>query len=276
MQQIGNALPIEVWVNLLDPLKRSNASQGSKLARGTGIAFSIATFVVLSTLFTLGIASFLMSFGVAAMPALIAGVGIAFTVGAFTELFFYAPYQMDFCSNINQTWQNFKASKKPLLGLAIVGLNAVANGVVAGFAIGLLIGVMVTAGAAVPPFGAVLAVAIIAGLIAAAASFMLGTEFWIKKFGKHPKPKLVHENDNERKPLANDSTDEFVIKHSPDLRRQSGNVPVENQRVSSPHVEGASQVGPPRGMTLFDNKHLIDNKSKVDNLPRDVLNFANT
>lgn len=237
---------IEVWVGWLDPMRASEASRSSKLAKGVGIGFSIATVVVLSTLFTLGIASFLMSFGVAALPAVIAGAAVAFSVGAFTEFFFYAPYLMSFCGDVSKTIQEFKASKKPLLGLLIVGLNAAANGVMAGFAIGLLIGVIVAAGAAVPPFGGVLAVAILGGVIAAAASFMLGTKFWISKFGAD-KPKSVEGSEVE--PLVEDGSTHAIVAEK--TSRRAPVVSSYNEEAKDTAPISASLARSPRGAGLF-------------------------
>lgn len=150
-----------------------------------GSAIAIGNVVALSLLFTLGLATVLSGVGLPLLPAMIAGIAIAFTVGAFTEFYFYNTFLSDFCGDIKTNLSNFWQSKFSPVGLLAVGVNAVVNGVLSYVGIGMVIGLAATAiGVAMPPVGVVIAVAATLAVFAGLASFILGLAFWQRNMKK--------------------------------------------------------------------------------------------
>ncbi len=164
-----------------------------------GAILTIGNVVALSLLMAMGVAAFLSGVGVPALPALIAGLGIAFTAGAFTEYYFYSKFLSDFCTKFKAKWQAFKESKYWGLGLACVTTNAVVTGVLTYVGITMIAGLILAAGVAAPPLGIVIAVAALAAIFAATASFLLGLDFWSKNMKKEEVPVAADtaENKNE-------------------------------------------------------------------------------
>lgn len=179
---------LETWLESFDDKKNKEPKTikelffewKASLTKGKvlGVVIAIGNVVALSLLFTVGLASFLMSAGVAALPALIVGAVVAFTGGAFTEFYFYNRFLSEFCHSISDKWQKIKNSKYYGLGIAAASLNAIVGGVLSYVGIMMLPAILIAAGVAVPPLGVLMAVAIVASIFAAAASFVLGVDFW--------------------------------------------------------------------------------------------------
>lgn len=163
----------QVWKNSLTPGK----VVGHVIAAGNVLALSL--------MFTLGLAEVLMVvFPITALPAFIIGVSFAFTFGAFTEFYFYNAFIAKFCQKFNEKWGAMKESKYALAGFFCVSANALVNGALTYTGVGLLTTLLVSAGIALPPVGIIIAICAISALFAAAASFTLGMDFWIRKMGK--------------------------------------------------------------------------------------------
>ena len=149
-----------------------------------GVAIAVGNVVALSLLFTLGLATFLTGVGVPALPALIAAAVVAFTGGAFTEFYFYNRFLSGFCGKLKENWEKFKSSALPVLGFITAGLNGIVNGVLCYVGIMMITSLLTAASIAVPPLGVLIAVAATAAVFAAAASFILGLDFWQRNSGK--------------------------------------------------------------------------------------------
>ena len=147
------------------------------IGRFIGLVISVGNVMALSLLFTIGLTSFFVSLGIAAFPALIAGFCIAFTIGAFTEFYFYHYFLADFCDQIETRWSNLRKSENCGVGIVTVLINGIVNGILGSTGVLLLAGLLATAGIAAPPL---LPLAIVAGIFAGLASCLLGADFWIK------------------------------------------------------------------------------------------------
>lgn len=137
----------------------------------------------LSLLFTLGLAEVLMVLQVAAFPAFVIGLAIAFTFGAFTEFYFYNFFLAKFCDQIESKWEAMKASQYASLGFLCIGVNAFVNAALTYSGVGLLAGALVMAGIALPPVGVIMTLSGISAIFAGAASAILGADFWIRHMG---------------------------------------------------------------------------------------------
>jgi MFS family permease len=168
--------------SLKEIFKEWKATLTKSKAFGTIIA--IGNVVALSLLFTMGLGSFLLSVGVPALPAIVTALVIAFTGGAFTEFYFYNRFLATFCNKIKENWHKFWQTKYPIVGLLCGVANSVVNGVLSYIGIMMITGLIAAAGIAVPPLGVLIAVAVTAALFAAAASFILGMDFWIRNSEK--------------------------------------------------------------------------------------------
>lgn len=145
--------------------------------RFLGLVISLGNVMALSLMFTIGITPFFVSIGIAAFPALIAGFCIAFTIGAFTEFYFYHYFLADFCDQVKERWAALINSQNYGVGILTVVVNGTVNGVLGYTSVLLLGGLLAAAGIAAPPL---LPLAIVAGIFAGVASCLLGTDFWIR------------------------------------------------------------------------------------------------
>lgn len=145
--------------------------------RFIGLIVSLGNTMGLSLLFTIGLTPALVAIGVAAFPALILGFCAAFTIGAFTEFYFYHAYLANFCDQIPQKWKQLIDSPNYGWGILTVLTNGTINGIL-GYTSVLLLGTLLAAaGIAAPPL---LALAIVTGVFTGLASCLLGTDFWIR------------------------------------------------------------------------------------------------
>lgn len=186
---------LETWLERFDnpEVKKGSWWQQTKewvrsLNKGKvfGIVIAMGNVLGLSLLFALGLTSFLTGVGVAAWPATIIGLTVAFTGGAFTEFYFYNRFLLSFCSKLHDNWQRFLASKYSPLGLVCGVINALVNGALSYVGISMLVPLLAAAGLAVPPVGVVIAVAVAASACVALASFILGMDFWERNSQRLP------------------------------------------------------------------------------------------
>ncbi len=138
----------------------------------------------LSLLFTLGLTDVLIAASVAAFPAFIIGLSVAFTFGAFTEFYFYNFFLSKFCQKFQANWEAMKNSHYAGLGFLCIGTNAFVNAALTYSGVGLLAGAFVLAGIALPPVGVIMVLSAVSALFAGGASLVLGMDFWIKKQGR--------------------------------------------------------------------------------------------
>ncbi len=184
---------LETWLESFDDPEQNKKSikqvfkeWKASLTRGKilGIVIAIGNVLALSLLFTLGLVTFMTGVGVPILPALIASATVAFTGGTFTEFYFYSGFLSNFCSKLKENFKKFWQSKYSPLGLLACSINAIVNGVLSYVGISMVVGLLVTAGMAMPPVGVIIAVAATLAVFAAGASFILGLSFWEKKLGK--------------------------------------------------------------------------------------------
>ena len=76
------------------------------LGKSVGFIISLGNVFALSLLLTAGLTVFLMSVGVPALTAVMAGFAVAFTVGAFTEFYFYNAFLSKFCDKFVENARN--------------------------------------------------------------------------------------------------------------------------------------------------------------------------
>ena len=146
---------------------------GHFIAAGNVLALSLS--------FTLGLTQSLMFLNFAALPALLIGLSIAFTIGAFTEYFFYNTYLSEFCQNLGENIGKMMAVKHAWFGILCITTNALVNAALTYAAVELLAGLLITASIALPPVAAITALAAISAFFAGTASLILGTAFWIRQ-----------------------------------------------------------------------------------------------
>lgn len=184
---------LETWLASFDkaedvkkPLSQIFKEWKNSLTKGKafGLAISIGNVFALSLLFTIGLGSFFMGVGVPALPALLVSAAVAFTGGAFTEFYFYNRFLSNFCDKIKEKWQAVKNSKYPSIGLTCAAANALVNSALAYAGVFMITTLLAAASIAVPPLGALIAVATVTALFSGAASFILGLDFWIRNSTK--------------------------------------------------------------------------------------------
>lgn len=167
--------------SLIDIFKKWKATL--TFGKFCGHVIAAGNVIALSLLFTLGLAEVLMLTGIAAFPAFIIGISVAFTFGAFTEFYFYNVFLSKFCSQFKANWEAMKSSKYASFGFACIGTNALVNAALTYSGVCMLSGALVLAGIGLPPIGLIMALAVISALFAGAASFVLGMDFWVRKQG---------------------------------------------------------------------------------------------
>lgn len=149
--------------------------------KACGHLIAAGNVLALSLLFTLSIVDVLIAVQVAAFPALVIGLAIAFTFGAFTEFYFYNFFLAKFCNKFDEKWEKMKSTKYAPLGYACITTNAFVNAALTYAGVGLLSGALVLAGIALPPVGLMIGLAAVSALFSGSASFILGMDFWIRK-----------------------------------------------------------------------------------------------
>jgi hypothetical protein len=172
-----------------------------------GILIAVGNVVALSLLFTAGLATFFIAtVGVPFLPAIIVAFVVAFTGGAFTEFYFYNRFISKFCDNFAANMKKFWESKYSPLGLVTASTNGVVNGILGYVGIMLLAALLISASVVMPPSGIMIGVIATAAVFAGLASFILGLDFWQKKFGKKEEPlkqkKIVYQFGKNTKEIS--------------------------------------------------------------------------
>ncbi len=151
------------------------------LGKLCGHIIAAGNVIALSLLFTLSLVDVLVAFQVAAFPALVIGLSVAFTFGAFTEFYFYNFFLAKLCNKFAENWEKMKATKCAPLGYVCIGTNAFVNTALTYAGVGLLTSALVLAGFAMPPIGLIIGLAAVSAVFSGSASFLLGMDFWIRK-----------------------------------------------------------------------------------------------
>lgn len=172
---------VETWLNAFNPLVdkiQKERTLNEKIGRMVGHLIAIGNVFALSLLFTLGLAESLMALHVAAFNALLIGLLVAFTFGAFTEFYFYNTYLASYCEAflLNLAWM--QKSHHATLGFLCAISNAFVNGALTYSGIELLTGFLIAANMTVPPLGFITALAMVSAVFGGSASFILGMNFW--------------------------------------------------------------------------------------------------
>ncbi len=187
---------VETWLSSYDPKGPAVAETLTGLqqfGKWCGHIIAAGNVLALSLLFTLGLAQGLIAINIAAFPALIAGLAVAFTFGAFTEYYFYNFYLADFCKDFGKKCEQMMISPNAWFGLLCVSTNAFVNAALTYAGVELLAVLLVAASVALPPVAAIIALATISAIFAGSASFLLGMAFWIRQHAV--KPQVVPAND---------------------------------------------------------------------------------
>lgn len=182
---------VETWLLSFDTAEPNSISglfaqwkETLTINKAWGHCIAIGNVIALSLTLTLGLAETLIALNVAALPAFIVGVTIAFTFGAFTEFYFYNFFLASFCEKIKLNWEKMQQSKWAPFGFACITINAIVNAALTYSGVMLLTGLLTLAGIALPPVGLMVAIATGSALFAAGASFFLGMDFWIGRMHK--------------------------------------------------------------------------------------------
>jgi len=230
--EIENAEDLEQINNFL--IKLDNFSQKRSLKdifnnwwstltfkKACGHLIAAGNVVALSLLFTLSIVEVLIVFQVAAFPALLIGLAIAFTFGAFTEFYFYNFFLAKFCNKFDEKWEKMKSTRYAPLGYVCISTNAFVNAALTYAGVGLLSGALVMAGIALPPVGLMIGLAAVCALFAGGASFILGMDFWIRKMSPEEVTAvpITHEIVNQENPGSNDEP--FIPKEIDNQKKSS-------------------------------------------------------
>ena len=212
---------VETWLQSFDSkaethlgLKAMFKKWKSELTLGKAFGHIIAAgnVLALSLLFTLGFAEVLISLHFAAFTALIVSAIVSFTVGAFTEFYFYNFFLAAFCEKIKGKWNEMKNTNHSALGCLCIGTNAFVNGALTFSGVGLLTGLLVAAGVALPPVGIIIGLSAISGFFSGAASLVLGMDFWIGKMSKKPRTiDVIPAKSSEIEPSSSTAANDSII-----------------------------------------------------------------
>ena len=140
-----------------------------------GFVIALGNLLALSLLLTLGLSSFLLSLGVATFPAIVIGMTIACTMGAFTQFHFTNTFISNFCTNFLVRCQLLWKSKGAAFGILSILTNGGVNAALFYAGVLMLGSLLLSAGIVFP----VLPFAIISAIFGGIASILLGSEFWI-------------------------------------------------------------------------------------------------
>lgn len=186
----------KIFNDWLESLKKPKAG----ISKAAGFLISVGNVLALSLLFAFGLSSFLIGIaGVPAVPAIIGSLVVAFTVGAFTEFYFYNYFLSKFCEDIVLNWKEFLKLSSAKMSLAVLSsaINAAVNGVLCAATVASFNFILLSAGMSAIPLGII----VTASVFCALASFILGTTFWTKFWNKPEAPKastdsVVSNSDN--------------------------------------------------------------------------------
>jgi hypothetical protein len=227
-----------------------------------GSVIAIGNVVALSLLMTLGMATFLMGVGVAALPALIVGLAVAFTIGAFTEYYFYNKFLSEFCDKIKARWTTFKEETKyPVMGAVCCSINALVNGALTYVGVTMIAALLASASIAVPPVGIIIAVAVTVAVFAAAASFILGLDFWTRNMKKPAiaAPANVKQDDETEKLLLSDT----LVSNTMGVAPQQDDIITAVNAV--PMQQTDYQEKAPKEMSMFAaDKRVFETQSAIE------------
>ena len=92
-----------------------------------GVAIATVSVVALNIAFAASLATFFILIGVAAHPALVTGLVLAFTIGFFCENYFYQHFLGKYTKELKTNLAAFKEFDN-LVGLPLIIINAAANG----------------------------------------------------------------------------------------------------------------------------------------------------
>ncbi|MBA2650354.1 MAG: hypothetical protein H0U75_12330 [Legionella sp.] len=154
--------------------------------KACGHLIAAGNVLALSLLFTLSLVDVLVAFQVAAFPALVIGLTVAFTFGAFTEFYFYNYFLAKFCNAFDKNCEDMRKTNHAFLGYVCITVNALVNAALTYAGVSLLSGTFVLAGIGMPPLGLIIGLASICGVFAGSASFILGMSFWIRNSSTKP------------------------------------------------------------------------------------------
>lgn len=186
---------LETWLESFDDPNQNKKSISqvvaawyASLSPGKMLGYGITVFNVigLSLLFTLGLTTFLVGVGLATLPALIIGLAVAFTIGAFTEFYFYNRFLSAFCDKLLENLKEFWQSKYSPLGLSVALINATVFGVTSYVAIMSITSLLVAVSIALPPVGVVIASAATVSAFVGVASLVLSMDFWRRNSKRLP------------------------------------------------------------------------------------------
>lgn len=175
---------VETWLSSYDNQEAamdSPLTNAQYLGKWVGHMIAAGNVLALSLLFTLSLAEGLIALHVAAQTALIIGVTVAFTFGAFTEFYFYNVYLSNFCMNLEANWARMLTASHAWFGLLCVSTNAFVNAALTFTGVELLAALLITANITLPPMLAVTAIAAVSAFFGGSASFILGLDFWVKQ-----------------------------------------------------------------------------------------------
>lgn len=186
---------IETWLQSYDKMEKAQKllkrgiitvepplSNVEKFGQACGHMIAIGNVFALSLLFSLSLASALITFHMTALPALITGFLFGFSFGAITEYYFYKTYLSDFCKNIKQNLNDMINIPNAWFGVLCITTNALVNAALTYAGVEMLTGLLLAASIALPSTAAMIALATVCAFFAGTASLILGTAFWIRKY----------------------------------------------------------------------------------------------
>lgn len=188
---------VETWLKSYDDKYENDENENpvappltmaQLIGKYCGHVIAAGNVLALSLLFTLSLTQFLMTLHMAAFPALMIGLTVAFTFGAFTEYFFYNAYLSDFGKDFAKKWEAMLTIPPLYLafGILCMSTNALVNAALTYAGVHLLSGLLVAASITLPPVAAITVVAAISAFFAGSASLILGTALWIRTYAKKP------------------------------------------------------------------------------------------
>lgn len=175
---------VETWLSSYDQeksLDKTPLTSSQKTGKWIGHIMAIGNVIALSLLFTLSLSQSLMLLNVGVVPALIIGFAISFSIGAFTEYFFYNFYLSDFCKSFGDNMKAMNECDNAKAGYFCVITNALVNAALTYVGITLLASVIIGANIFCPPMILITISAALSALFAGSASFTLGVGFWLSQ-----------------------------------------------------------------------------------------------
>lgn len=223
---------IETWLESFDDVEYNKLSLTQKFGgwlknltpgKVVGLAVAVLGVAGLSLMFAYGLTLFLATVGLPLLPALLVGIGVAFTAGFFTEFYFYNRFVGDYIASLKENLIAFSETKAAPVGFTLALVNAAVNGVAAYYVMThLLPMVLLAASIAAPPL--LLATAGIGMLVLGVVlmSFFLGLNFWQRSMKREKSADAsqekavanenIKEEKNQKKKSANPSCVGFFSK----------------------------------------------------------------